>query len=67
MMAAADLMHLEWMLNRFRKLVGELMRGGLTRNTCEPWEVDIETCQLPPGQQMEMLRQSKGQWRSRWM
>jgi len=71
MVAADDLMQLELMLNRFRKLAGERMRGGLTRNTCGPWEVDIlldiETCQLPPGQRREILRPYQGQWRSRWM
>ena len=60
-MAADDLILMELMLNRFRKLVSELMRGSLTRNSFEPWEVeillDVEACQLRPGRRMEILRQ----------
>lgn len=61
MMAADDLIQLELMRNRFRKLVGELMRGTLTRNTFAPWEIeillDIENCRLKTRQRMEILRQ----------
>ena len=61
MMAADDLIHLELMLNRFKKLVGELIRGNIGRTTFQPWEVDIlldvETCQLEPRRRLETLRQ----------
>jgi hypothetical protein len=60
-MAADDLIELELMLNRFRRLIGELMRGVLARNCFEPWEVaillDMETCAPEPRQRMETLRQ----------
>jgi hypothetical protein len=60
-MAADDLIQVELMLNRFRKLIGELMRGSLARNTFQPWEVeillDMETCELNPRRRAETLRQ----------
>ena len=56
-----DLIQAELMLNRFRKLVSELMRGSLARNSFQPWEVelllDIETCELDPRQRKQILRQ----------
>ena len=56
-----DLIARELMLNRFKKLAGELMRGQLTRQTFEPWEVeilvDLEACQLDPRQRIELLKQ----------
>jgi hypothetical protein len=52
---------LELMLNRFRRLVGELMRGATARNVFQPWEMeillDIETCGLDRRRRMETLRQ----------
>ena len=49
------------MLNRFRRLIGELLRGNLTRNTFEAWEVDIlldlEACELEPRRRTEIFRQ----------
>ena len=40
------------MLNRFNRLIGELLRGAISRNAFQPWEVelllDLETCQIPP-------------------
>jgi hypothetical protein len=60
-MAADELVELEIMLNRFRRLIGELIRGGLARNCFEPWEVaillDIETCTPTPKRRIEILRQ----------
>jgi hypothetical protein len=60
-MVGDDLIQLEVMLNRFRRLIGELMRGAVMRNCFEPWEVDIlldmETCAPEPRQRMEILRQ----------
>jgi hypothetical protein len=51
----------ERQLNRFRRLIGELLRGEMTRNSFEPWEIelliDFENCQLPSRRRMETLRQ----------
>ncbi len=40
-MADIDPSQCEWMLNRFRRLMTELRRGGSTRNAFEPWEITI--------------------------
>lgn len=60
-MAADDLIQLELMLNRFRRLLGELARGEVTRNSFEPWEVeilvDIASYNLQRRQRGEVLRQ----------
>ncbi|HWB85433.1 MAG TPA: hypothetical protein VG675_14920 [Bryobacteraceae bacterium] len=49
------------MLNRFNRLMGELMRGTIVRNSFQPWELeillDIETCQLDRRRRWEILRQ----------
>jgi len=59
--SADDLVEQELMLNRFNRLIGELMRGGLSRNTFQPWEVeillDLETCEIPAKRRFEVLRQ----------
>ena len=59
-MTADELIEIELTLNRFRRLVGELMRGELARNSFQPWEVeillDIDACPLPPKQRLETLR-----------
>ena len=59
-MVAEDLIELELMLNRFRRLVGELMRGEMARNSFQPWEVDIlldvESCSVESRQRLEILR-----------
>ncbi|MBZ5724577.1 MAG: hypothetical protein LAP87_06225 [Acidobacteriia bacterium] len=61
MMAADDLVQLELMLNRFKRLVGELIRGSIARNAFQPWEVelllDMETCQVERRERLEVLRQ----------
>jgi hypothetical protein len=61
MMAADDLVELELMLNRFNRLIGEVMRGALARNSFQPWEVDIlvdlENCRIERGRRLEILRQ----------
>jgi hypothetical protein len=58
---ADDLIQLELMLNRFNRLIGELMRGSIVRTTFHPWEVglllDMETCQIEPRKRQEILRQ----------
>ncbi|OYW10186.1 MAG: hypothetical protein B7X34_05125 [Acidobacteriia bacterium 12-62-4] len=50
----------ETLLNQFNRLVQELLRGSMTRNTFRPWEIeillDIETCQLKDGQKRETMR-----------
>lgn len=47
-------------LAQFNRLIGELLRGNLTRNTFRQWEIalllDIEACQLRDGQKRETLR-----------
>src|SRR5215467_4284014 len=59
--AADDIIELELMLNRFRRLIAELIRGTVTRHSFQPWEVaillDIETCQVEPKRRLELLRQ----------
>jgi hypothetical protein len=42
-MAEIDPERAEWMLNRFRRLMLELERGTILRNSFEPWEVDVLT------------------------
>ena|SRR5215208_2537729 len=60
-MTADDLVEVEVMLNRFKRLHGELTRGVLTRNTFLRWEIEIildfEQCELPGKRRMEILRQ----------
>lgn len=50
----------EVVLNRFNKLVQELLRGSITRNTFRPWEIDIlldiEACNLRDGGRRETMR-----------
>jgi hypothetical protein len=61
MTEADDLVDQELMLNRFIRLMGELMRGAITRNVFQPWEVDllldIESCPLDRRRRVEILRQ----------
>ena len=61
MSAADDLVLVELMLNRFRRLVGELQKGSITRNDFQPWEIelllDIETCHLERKRKSDILRQ----------
>jgi hypothetical protein len=56
-----DLIQLDLMLNRFNRLITELMRGAIVRNSFQPWEVeillDIETCELDSRKRPEVLRQ----------
>lgn len=50
----------DFILARFNKLVQELLRGSITRNTFRPWEVeillDIEACNLRDGGRKELMR-----------
>ena len=60
MVAADELLDLELMLNRFHRLMGELARGVLARNTFQPWEVeillDLLNCAIPPRRRLDILR-----------
>src|SRR6185295_4783567 len=60
-MTADDLIQLELMLNRFNRLIAELLRGSIVRTTFHPWEVeillDMETCEVEPRKRQEILRQ----------
>jgi hypothetical protein len=48
------------LLTRFNKLLQELVRGTMNRNTFQPWEIeillDIEACNLREGVKRETLR-----------
>lgn len=50
----------ETVLAQFNRLIQELLRGNLHRNTFRPWEVelllDIESCGLRDGARRETLR-----------
>jgi hypothetical protein len=60
-MPADDLVELEIMLNRFNRLMTEVMEGRCRRNSFLPWEleilVDMENCQLERRRRLEILRQ----------
>jgi hypothetical protein len=60
-MVADELVDQELMLNRFNRLIGEVMRGALARNSFQPWEaeilMDLENCQLERRRRIEILRQ----------
>jgi len=60
-MAADDLIALELMLNRFNRLMNEILKGAIVRTSFQPWEVelllDMQTCELEPRRRQEILRQ----------
>ena len=60
-MTAEDLIQLELMLNRFNRLISELLRGAIVRTTFQPWEVDLlldmQNCEVEPRKRQEILRQ----------
>jgi hypothetical protein len=60
-MKDAEPADLELMLNQFRRLYGELLRGTMSRHTFLPWEVgvilDFQETKLPGKRRMEILRQ----------
>ena len=60
-MSADEYEQRERQLNRFRRLIGELLRGEMNRNSFEAWEIEIlldfESCQLPSRRRLEILRQ----------
>jgi len=49
------------MLNRFNRLMRDLARGQLARNTFAPWEIeillDLEACEIEPRRRGEIFRQ----------
>ncbi len=51
---------LEGRLRQFNKLIQELLRGRLNRNTFQPWEIeillDIDSCQLGDTNRRELLK-----------
>ena len=57
---ADELVERELMLNRFRRLIGELVRGSVNRPVFQQWEidllVDIEHCPIDPKRREAMLR-----------
>lgn len=50
----------ETRLHQFNKLIQELLKGSVSRNTFRPWEIeillDIEACNLRDGNRREILR-----------
>jgi hypothetical protein len=60
-MPPEDLSQLEIQLHRFNKLLAEVMRGPVTRNSFQPWEfqilLDLEHCQIERRRRLEILRQ----------
>lgn len=56
-----DLEQRELMLNRFRRLIGELTRGELKRNTFNAWEIDlmldVGACEIEPRRRTEIFKQ----------
>ena len=61
MTEADDLVEQELMLHRFNRLMGEIMRGAITRNVFQAWEIDvlldIESCPLERRRRLEIMRQ----------
>jgi hypothetical protein len=59
--SADDYEDRELQLNRFRRLIGELLRGEMNRNSFAHWEIDLlldfDTCPLPSRRRLEILRQ----------
>lgn len=48
------------LLAQFNKLIADVLKGSLNRNTFRPWEIgillDIESCELKDGQRREILK-----------
>lgn len=55
-----SIFELEIRLHQFNKLMQEILRGRIQRNTFQPWEVeillDIESCALRDSNRREILR-----------
>ena len=58
---ADQLVEQELVLNRFNRLIGELLRGTMSRNVFQSWEIDLlldlETCRIPEKRRPDVLRQ----------
>jgi hypothetical protein len=58
---AEELIERELTLNRFKRLLGEIMHRDCTRNSFQPWEIeillDLDNCQLESRRRLEILRQ----------
>jgi hypothetical protein len=56
----AETLNSEARLNRFNRLMQELIRGNMNRNTFQPWEIeillDIDACQIREPVKRETLR-----------
>jgi hypothetical protein len=56
-----ELVQIELTLNRFRKLVTELQKGAIHRNSFEPWEIeilmDLENCPVKRRRRLDILGQ----------
>ncbi len=50
----------ETVLAQFNRLISELLRGSLSRNTFRPWEIeillDLESCEFKDANKREMLK-----------
>ena len=55
-----NIVELEARLHQFNRLMQEILRGRILRNTFQPWEVDllldIESCALRDSNRREVLR-----------
>jgi hypothetical protein len=60
-MPEEDLSQIEIQLHRFNKLMVEVMRGSITRNSFQPWEfeilLDMDHCQFDKRRRLDILRQ----------
>src|SRR5580692_12764836 len=56
-----DVSQIEIQLHRFNKLMLEVMRGAITRNSFQPWEfeilMDMDLCQFDRRRRLDILRQ----------
>ncbi len=56
-----DLEERELMINRFRRLIGEVLRGQISRNTFASWEIeillDLEACEIDARRRADILGQ----------
>ena len=57
-------------LAQFNRLIQELLRGNMHRNTFRPWEVelllDIEACNLRDSSRRETLRGISARYNATW-
>ena len=60
-MPAEEVIDQELTLNRFNRLITEVMRGATARNSFQPWEaeilLDLENCHLDRRRRLDILRQ----------